>query len=135
MSETHFMANTPQLFSKQDILVRYPKLTFKPIFGSLSAAIFSWSLLYILYLSVMVLYQLESLHLVDYNLIYSQKKNRGFGKFLTAFPLKTKHFSFYKHSSKPIQTNTKTHLQPIKNTFIHIWGFPQPKQKRKRVRV
>ena len=29
-------------------------------------------------LSLMVLYQLESLHLDDYNLIYSQKKNRGF---------------------------------------------------------
>ena len=82
-------------------------------------------------LSLMVLYHLESIHLVDYNLIYLQNKNRGFDKFLTAFPVKTKHFPFYKHSSKPIQTNTKTHLQPIQNNFIHIWGFPQPKHKRK----
>ena len=40
-------------------------------------------------LSLMVLYQLESLHLDDYNLIYSQNKNRVFYKILTAFPLKT----------------------------------------------
>ena len=42
----------------------------------------------------------------DYNLIYSHNKNRGFDKILTTFPLKTKHFSFYNHSSEPIQTNT-----------------------------
>ena len=40
-------------------------------------------------LSLMVLYQLESLHLNDYNLTYSQNKNMGFDKFLTAFYLKT----------------------------------------------
>ena len=57
-------------------------------------------------ISLMVLYQLESLHLDDYNLIYSQNKNMGFDKILTTFPLKTKHFSFYNHSSKLIQTNT-----------------------------
>ena len=57
-------------------------------------------------LSIMVLYQLESLHLDDYSLIYSQNKNMSFDKILTAFPLKTKHFSFYNQSSKPIQTNT-----------------------------
>ena len=86
-------------------------------------------------LSLMVIQQLESLHLVDYNLIYSKKKNKGFDKFFTTFHLKTKHFPFYRHSSKPIKTNTKTHLQPIQNTFIHILGFPQPKHKRKGVRV
>ena len=35
----------------------------------------------------MVLYQLESIHLDDYNLIYSQNKNRVFTEILTAFPL------------------------------------------------
>ena len=35
----------------------------------------------------MVLYQLESIHLDDSNLIYSQNKNRGFTEILTAFPL------------------------------------------------
>ena len=86
-------------------------------------------------ISRMVLYQFESLHLVNYNLIYSENKNMGFDKFLIAFPLKTKHFPFYKHFSKPIQTNTKTNLQPIQNTFIYIWDFPQPKHKRKGVSV
>ena len=38
-------------------------------------------------LSLMVLYQLESLHLDDYNLIYSQNKNKGLDQILTAFPL------------------------------------------------
>ena len=35
----------------------------------------------------MVLYHLESMHLNDSNLIYSQNKNRGFTEILTAFPL------------------------------------------------
>ena len=38
-------------------------------------------------LSLMVFYQLESIHLDDSNLIYSQNKNRGFTEILTAFPL------------------------------------------------
>ena len=129
------MAKTPQLLPKQGIPVSYPKLTFKPIFGSLSATICSCPFYKYVSLSFMVLYQLELLNLVDYNLIYSKNKNRGFDKVLAAFPLKTKHFLFYKHSSKPIQTNTKTHLQPKQKTFIHIWGFPQPKHERKGVRV
>ena len=42
-------------------------------------------------LSLMVLYQLESIHLDDFNLIYSQNKNRGFITILIAIPLKTQH--------------------------------------------
>ena len=38
-------------------------------------------------ISLMVLYQLESIHLDDSNLIYSQNKNRGFTEILTAFTL------------------------------------------------
>ena len=38
-------------------------------------------------LSLMVLYQLESIHLDDSNLIYSQNKNRASIEILTAFPL------------------------------------------------
>ena len=84
----------------------------------------------------MVLYQLESLHLDDYNLTYSKNKNRGFDKFLTATPLKTQHFPFCKHSSKPIQTNTNQQYtskinpkQPqtcstINQNHLYIWlGF------------
>ena len=135
MSETHFIAKTPQLLPKQGILMSYPKLTLSP-FSEALVLQFAHSPFYtFVALYLMVLYQLESLHLVDYNLINSQKKNRVFDKCLTTFPLETKHSPFYKHSSKRIQTNTKTHLQPIQNIFIHIWGFPQPKHKRKGVMV
>ena len=57
-------------------------------------------------ISLMVLYQLESLNLDDYNLIYSQNKNRGFYKILTAFPLKTQHSHFFFLTTIPqIQSN------------------------------
>ena len=38
-------------------------------------------------LSLIVLYQLESIHWDNYNLIYSQNTKRGFTEILTAFPL------------------------------------------------
>ena len=100
------MAKTPQLHPKQGIPMSYWNPPLSPYLGALVIQ-FALSPLYTcVALSLMVLYQFESLHLDDYNLIYNQNKNRGFDKILTAFPLKTKHFSFYNHSSKPIQTNT-----------------------------
>ena len=44
----------------------------------------------------MVFYQLESLNLDDYNLTYSQNKNKGFENKLTATPLKLYHFLYTK---------------------------------------
>ena len=123
MSETHCMAKTPQLHPKHAILVSYLNPPLSPYSGALVVQ-FSLDLFYtFVVISLMVLYQLESLHLDDYNLINSQNKNRGFDKILTAFPLKTKHFSLYNHSSKPIQTNTNqqysSKLNPTqpKNSF------------------
>ena len=69
----------------------------------------------------MVLYQLESLHLDDYNLTYSQNKNRGFDKFLTATPLKTQHFSF-------LQTFLKTNPNQYQPT-IHFKTQPNKTPK------
>ena len=93
MSETHFMAKTPQLHPKQVIPVSYPNPPLSPYSGALVVQ-FALDLFYtFVALSLMVLYQLESLYLEDYNLINSQNKNRGFDKILIAFPLKTKHFS------------------------------------------
>ena len=99
-------------------------------------------------LSLMVLYQLESPHLDDYNLIYSQNKNMGiFYKILTAFLLKTQHFPFLQtlHKTNPnqsqptIQNDLNTIPKLIynqnKTLFIHIWGFPQLKYKNKGVCV
>ena len=96
-------------------------------------------------LYLIFLYQLESLHLDDYNLTYSQNKNRGFDKFLKATPLKTQHFPFYKHSLKPIQTNTNqqytsklnpTQPQNLSTTnqnhlYIRLGFFPKSKHKKK----
>ena len=86
-------------------------------------------------LSLMVLYQLESLHLDDYNLIYTQNKNKGFFiKFDNIF-FENSTFSLFKNTtqnqSKPIPTNNtkqlqhnpKTHLQPKKNSFYPHLGF------------
>ena len=46
-------------------------------------------------LSLMVLYQLESIDLDDYNLIYIQNKNRGFYKNFDNIPFKNPTFSFF----------------------------------------
>ena len=81
------MDKTLQPYPKQSKISELHELTFQSIFGSLRATICSWSLLYICSPIFMVLYQLESIHLDDSNLIYSQNKNRGFTTILTAFPL------------------------------------------------
>ena len=117
----------------------YPNPPLSPYSGALAVQFSIGPLYTFVYKSLMVLYQLESLHLDDYNLIYSQNKNRGFDKILTTFPSKTKHFSFYNHSSKPIPTNNtlknstqhnpKTHLQPKQNSFYpHLVFSPTQTQ-------
>ena len=47
-------------------------------------------------LALMVLYQLESLNMDDYNLTYSQNKKKGFEIFLPMTPLKLHHFLYTK---------------------------------------
>ena len=67
--------------------VSYTSSPFSPYLGALELQ-FALSPFYtFLSLSLMVLYQLESIHLEDSNLIYSQNKNRGFTEIFTAFPL------------------------------------------------
>ena len=127
------MAKTPQLHPKQGIPMSYLNPPLSPYSGELVVQFALGHLYTFIVMSLMVIYQLESLHLDEYNLIYSQNKNMGFDKILTAFPLKTKHFSFYNHSSKPIPTNNtlqnstqhnpKTHLQPKQNSFYPHLGF------------
>ena len=130
MSETQLMAKTPQLHLKQSIPVSYPNSPSSPYSEALVLQFAPSPFYFFVALYLMVIYQLESLHLDDYNLVYSQKKIRGFDKFLTAFPLKTQHFPFTnipQNQSKQIpinntlqnstQHNPKTDLQPIKITF------------------
>ena len=89
-------------------------------------------------LALMVIYQLESLNLNDYNLTSNKKKNRSFEIFLTATPMKLHHFLYTKihqQQSKPQYTmksypiQLQNELQPFKTLLYHIWGFIKPKHK------
>ena len=125
----------------------YPNSPLSPYSGALVLQFTPGPFYTFVALYLMVLYQLESLHWDDYNLTYSQNKNRGFDKFLTATPLKTQHFPFYKHSSKPIQTNTNqqytskikpTQPQNLSTTnqnhlYIRLGFFPKSKHMKKRL--
>ena len=93
----------------------------------------------------MVLYQLESLHLDDYNLIYSQNKNMGLVKILTAFPLKTQHFPFtnitqnqsnQQYSSKLKPTQPQNSFATKTKLFLSTFGvFPNIKITKDEARV
>ena len=108
MSETQLMAKTPQQHPKQSIPVSYLNSPLSPYSGALIQQFSPGPFYTFVVLALMVFYQLESLHLDDYNLTYSQNKNRSFENFLTAFPLKTQHFPFTnipQNQSKPTPTN------------------------------
>ena len=91
----------------------YTSSPFSPYLGALELQ-FSLGTFYIFVaLSLMVLYQLESIHLDDSNLIYSQNKNRGFTEILTAFSLKTQKSLF-------LQLLHNTSISLIPNQFQHI---------------
>ena len=125
----------------------YPNSLLIPYLGALELQFALGTFYKFLALSLMVLYQFESLNLDDYNLIYSQNNNIGFYKILIAFPLKTQHFPFLQtlHKTNPkksqptIQNNLNTIPKLIynqnKTLLIHIWGFPQLKHKNKGVWV
>ena len=67
--------------------VSYTSSPFSPYLGALDLQFALGPFYKFLSLSLMVIYQLESIHFDDSNLIYSQNKNRGFTEILTAFPL------------------------------------------------
>ena len=120
----------------------YPSSPLSPYLGALELQ-FAPSPFYIfLELSLKVLYELESLHLDDYNLIYSQNKNRGLDKILIAFLLKTQHFPFLQtllqtnpnqsKQCKTISNLTKTIQEHFYTTFGVLLN---PNTSRKGVRV
>ena len=96
-------------------------------------------------LSLMVLFQLESLHLDGYNLIYSQNKNMGLDKILIAFPLKTQHFpvtnitqnqSNQQYSSKLNPTQPQSSFTTKTKLFLSTFGvFPNIKITKDEARV
>ena len=67
--------------------VSYMSSPFSPYLGALELQFALGPFYTFVALSLMVLYQLKSIHLDDSNLIYSQNKNRDFTEILTAFPL------------------------------------------------
>ena len=67
--------------------VSYTSSPFSPYLGALELQVALGPFHTFVSLSLMVLYQLESIHVDNYNLIYSKNKNRGFTEILTAFPL------------------------------------------------
>ena len=69
--------------------------------------------------SLMVIYQFESLHLDDYNLIFIQNKNNDLDKILTAFPLKTQHFPFTNITQNQSNQQYSSKLNPTQpqNSF------------------
>ena len=97
------------------------------------------------YLYLMVLYQFESLHFDDYNLIYNQNKKRGLDKILTAFPLKTQHFPFtnitqnqsnQQYSSKLNPTQPQNSFTTKTKLFLSTFGvFPNIKITKDEARV
>ena len=125
----------------------YPSSSLSLYLGALELQ-FSPGLFYkFVSLSIMVLYQLESLHLNDYNLIYSQNKNRGFLQKFDNISFENSTFSLFtnttQNQSKPIPTNNtkqlqhnpKTHLQPKQNSFYLHLGFSQTQTQEQRVWV
>ena len=82
-------------------------------------------------LALMVLYQLESLNLDDYNLTYSKTKTRVLKK-IYSNSFETSSFPLYKNSSTTIQTTihheilpntTPKRIKTFQNTFILHFGF------------
>ena len=124
----------------------YPSSNLSPYFGALELQFSPGPFYKFVTLYLMVLFQLESLHLDDYNLIYSQNKNRGFLQNFDSISFENSTFSLFtnttQNQSKPIPTNNtkqpqhnpKTHLQPKQNSFYPQLGF-SPTQKNKGVWV
>ena len=67
--------------------VSYTSSPFSPYLGALEIQFALGPFYTFVALSLMVLYKVESIHLDNYNLIYTQNKNRVFTEILTAFPL------------------------------------------------
>ena len=115
----------------------YPSSPLSPYLGALELQCAPGPFYTFVDLSLMVLYQLESLHFDDYNLIYIQNKNRGFDKILTAFPLKTQHFPFtnitqnqsnQQYSSKINPTQPQNSFTTKTKLFLSTFGvFPNIK--------
>ena len=99
----------------------YPSSPLSPYLGALELQLALGPIYKFVSLSLMVIYQLESLHLDDYNLIYSQNKNIVFFyKILTTFPLKTQHFPFLQTLNKTNSNQSQPTIQKNLNTILKL---------------
>ena len=123
----------------------YPSSHLSPYLGALKLQFSPGPFYKFVDLPLMVLYQLESLHLDDCNLMYSQNKNRGFDKILTTFPLKPLHFPFtnitqnqsnQQYSSKLNPTQPQNSFTTKTKLFLSTFGvFPNIKITKDEARV
>ena len=103
----------------------YPSSPLSPYLGALELQFSPNPFYKFVSLSLMVFYQLESLNLDDYNLIYSQNKNRGFLQNFDSISFENSTFSLFtntiQNQPKPIQTNPnqqyKTTSTQSQNSF------------------
>ena len=93
MSETPLMTKTLQPYPEHSKISELHEFTFSPYLGALELQFALGPFHKILYLSLIALYQLESIHLDDSNLIYSQKK-KGFYKNFDSNSFKNPTFYF-----------------------------------------
>ena len=100
--------------------VSYTSSHFSPYLGSLELQFALGPFYTFVSLYLMVLYQLESIHLDDSNLIYNQNKNRGLTKILTAIPSKTQHSPLF-FTTNPQNRNTSIiNMKFIQNHSITL---------------
>ena len=101
--------------------VSYQCSPLSPYLGALELQFTHGSFYKFVALSLMVLFQLESLHLDDYNLIYSQNKNRGFLQNFDSISFEYSTFSLFTNTTQPIQINPnqqyKTTSTQSQNSF------------------
>ena len=100
--------------------VSYTSSPFSPYLGALEIQFALGPFYIFVALSLMVLYQLESINMDDSNLIYSKNKNMGFTKILTAIPLKTQHSPLF-FTTNPQNHNTSIiNMKVIQNHSITL---------------
>ena len=143
MSETHLWPKHHNNTQNIAYPMSYLNSALSPYSGALKIQFAPSPFYTFVALSLMVLYQLESLHLYDYNLIYIQNKNRGFDKILTAFPLKTQYFPFTNITQNQSNQQYSSKLNPIQpqnsfttktKLFLSTFGvFPNSNTNKRRL--
>ena len=100
--------------------VSYMSSPFSPYLGALELQLGLGLFYKFVALSLMVLDQLESINLDDYNIIYSQNKNKGFYKNFDSIPFKNPTFSFFCTTIPQNRNTSIINMKVIQNYFITL---------------